>query len=1355
MTQYDNVDEDREIERLKSILRDSERQLQQQKKIEEPESLTESSVNDKKRKRKQRQDQGGKGEDPSNNEAILSPELLAEASETGYYMDGQNPLVILPSKKKKKRDKKAPAVVQLTPEEIREAKAMQKKTARKLQQLEARAAQRKKRVELYKKLEENQVVPQSTLQPLLLSSGKLSRKETDTKKQALKKILNKEKAGLSLTDEEKALLYPEYEVTEDVPDSSGVDTGDDQVRGDRNMKKKKNQFSTSPKKNNCVEKGKSGLEDVSDSVVESVAETKGSVQDTAKNDEPEDTPFPQKLKPSSGIDFAAQMMASLSKLTDETKKKEKVALQEPLEDIAIDAEPEKKYVPTKPTVVKTAASLGLRPSSKLDVVREVLEIKRPVELEKSRLDLPVTAMEFEIMDAIRNNDVTIICGETGSGKSTQVPAFLYEAGMSVCPCNSDKSFLIGITQPRRVAAVSTAKRVCYEMGQGNGQSIKSSGGKGNLVAYTTRYESAGVGEKTRIQFMTDGILLSEIQNDLLLRRYSVIVLDESHERNLNTDVLIGLLSVALPLRKKAAEEDPNIVPLKLVLMSATLRVEDFTENKKLFPFDPPAVVKVPGRTFPVTIHHSKVTELDDYETIAFRKICKIHRKLPHGGILVFLTGKAEIIRMVRRLRNALCRTGGKRPNARGEFFEDVGKPASLGPDATGIPREMDDEELDAEDVNVDDYDGVDDGSDNEPMVPEVQSESIPSQACILPLYSLLSADEQAKVFAPVPDGHRLIVIATNVAETSITIPGISYVVDTGRHKCRNYNSGTGVASYDVMWISKASADQRAGRAGRTGPGHCYRLYSSSLYSRHMDPFALPEVLTRPLEDVVLAMKAMKISDVSSFPFPTPPDRSQIDAAVKLLANIGCVDVSTVERDGGDGIATRLGLAVSKLPLGVRYAKMLLVAAQAGILDYAIVVVAVLSEASLFSSSAVDESTEKERNEETGESDLDDIDKNLVELREREKKKSNRWTHSGGDVLAAMLAVGACTYAGRAAGGASEAFANRKFCEENGLNYTIMNRIQKMRSHLANMAKNRLSTAEGIAAKTGGFSYKMAPPNKLQETLLIQSIASGLLDRIALLATPGSLSGESPIDLRSAYIGCCSSAKDPLFLDRASSVYTRDYRQLPRWICYDSILRKTAKDGTPIAVMKNITPIESSWIGEISKDTRLLTLGPPLASPPPTYDTDQDAVLCSVTTKFGTHGWEINPVRMGMYEVLQSPEAKSSSGFVPDDSFRWFARFLLEGKVMIELTGLEELLNDSPALITRKTPSSKVTMLVSSLAGAGIDSRSALRKHWAEQDDKFLFKQLKNWIKREHHPQAKKIWIDAVRKNIKKWEEKKD
>ncbi|KAL3922229.1 MAG: hypothetical protein SGILL_002317 [Bacillariaceae sp.] len=381
--------------------------------------------------------------------------------------------------------------------------------------------------------------------------------------------------------------------------------------------------------------------------------------------------------------------------------------------------------------------------------------------------------------------------------------------------------------------------------------------------------------------------------------------------------------------------------------------------------------------------------------------------------------------------------------------------------------------------------------------------------------------------------------------------------------------------------------------------------------------------------------------------------------------------------------------------------------------------------------------------------MDDIDKNLAEEQMDKRKRSKRWYHSGGDVFAAVSAIGAYTYAGRGAGGASEEAAKKRFCEENGLNYSIMNRIQKMRSHLSSVAKKRLGRATGVAATTGGFSHKMAPPNEMQERLLKQSIASGLLDHVALLATPGSISGDFPLDLRSAYIGCRSSPKDPLFLDRGGSIYNRDYRQLPRWVCYDSVIRKTAKDGTPLSVLKNVTPIEPQWISDISSNTQLVSYGPPVALPPPSYDANQDAVLCSVTTKYGNHGWKMPPIRKTMYDVLQSSEAKNSPDFLPDDSFRWFARCLWEGRVIKELGGLLELMNDSPALITRKSPSSKVTMLVNSLSGEGVDSAAALRKHWAEVDDKFLFRHLKSWIKPEHHATAKKIWVHAVRQNIKK------
>jgi ATP-dependent RNA helicase DHX37/DHR1 len=514
----------------------------------------------------------------------------------------------------------------------------------------------------------------------------------------------------------------------------------------------------------------------------------------------------------------------------------------------------------------------------------------------------------------------------------------------------------------------------------------------------------------------------------------------------------------------------------------------------------------------------------------------------------------------------------------------------------------------------------------------------------------------------------------------------------------------------------------------------------------MDAFALPEVLNRPLEDVVLAMKAMKISKVADFAFPTPPNKDQVDAAVKLLANVGCVDKLDTEEeidDRNDGIITRLGVAVSRLPLGVRYGKMLLVAAEAGVLDYAIVMVAALSESNPFihhgQHHSDDETTDADEYQ-------DERDNNASDA--KEKRKQHRWTHRGGDVMAVLLAVGAYTYASRDGGDR----AARKFCEENGLNPVVMSRIQKMRIHLARLARARLSNADGVAAKTGGILTSMQPPSKVQERLLSQAIASGLLDNVAMLAPLGSIPSEHGFSMRTAYIGCSTKSREPLFMDSNSVLYSRDSRLLPKWICFDYLMRKTLKNGTPIAIMKNVTPIDPTWLGMLAKGSRLLALGEPLASPPPMYDSDKDAVVCSVLTKFGNHAWQIPCVRTDMYDALQAMKKSgtTSQHFFLDDSFRWFVRFLLEGKVLPELAPLEAMLNDSPAKITRQTPVAKVALLVSACASAGVDTAAALRKHWATVDDKFLFLHLKSWILVERRADAKKLWIETVKQNVKLW-----
>jgi ATP-dependent RNA helicase DHX37/DHR1 len=194
------------------------------------------------------------------------------------------------------------------------------------------------------------------------------------------------------------------------------------------------------------------------------------------------------------------------------------------------------------------------------------------------------------------------------------------------------------------------------------------------------------------------------------------------------------------------------------------------------------------------------------------------------------------------------------------------------------------------------------------------------------------------------------------------------------------------------------------------------------------------------------------------------------------------------------------------------------------------------------------------------------------------------------------------------------------------------------------------------------------------------------------------------------------------------------------------VRKTTKSGDTITNMKNITPVDPSWLGALAEGSHMLFLGEPLPTPLPSYDTDKDAILCSVSTKFGSRGWDIPPVQVEMFGALQCPDAKKSVHFLVDDSFRWFARFLLEGKVLPELVGLKGMLNDEPSIITRKKPLKKVALLVSALSSAGVDSAAALRRHWAQVDDKFLFHHLKSWTKGEHTADVKRIWIAAVKTN---------
>ncbi|KAK4483666.1 hypothetical protein RD792_010867 [Penstemon davidsonii] len=461
-------------------------------------------------------------------------------------------------------------------------------------------------------------------------------------------------------------------------------------------------------------------------------------------------------------------------------------------------------------------------------------------LQEQRQSLPIYKLKNELVKAVQDNQVLVVIGETGSGKTTQVTQYLAEAGYTT-------KGKIGCTQPRRVAAMSVAKRVAEEFGCRLGEE----------VGYAIRFEDC-TGPETVIKYMTDGMLMREILIDEDLSQYSVIMLDEAHERTIHTDVLFGLL-------KQLVQRRPD---LRLIVTSATLDAEKFSGyffNCNIF--------TIPGRTFPVEILYTKQPE-SDYLDASLITVLQIHLTEPEGDILLFLTGQEEIDYACQCLY---------------ERMKGLGK-----------------------------------------NVPEL---------IILPVYSALPSEMQSRIFDPAPPGKRKVVVATNIAEASLTIDGIFYVIDPGFAKQNVYNPKQGLDSLVITPISQASAKQRAGRAGRTGPGKCYRLYTESAFHNEMSPTSIPEIQRINLGTTTLNMKAMGLNDLLSFDFMDPPSPQALISAMEQLYSLGALDE--------EGLLTKLGRKMAEFPLDPPLSKMLLASVDLDCSDEILTIISMIQTGNIF------------------------------------------------------------------------------------------------------------------------------------------------------------------------------------------------------------------------------------------------------------------------------------------------------------------------------------------------------------------------------------------------------------------------
>ena len=506
-----------------------------------------------------------------------------------------------------------------------------------------------------------------------------------------------------------------------------------------------------------------------------------------------------------------------------------------------DAAPQEKEEETFDYRESSSYAKNVSEGSSLATNARASEFTARKSVAEQRRALPAFSVRDDVLTVVRDNQVVIVVGETGSGKTTQLTQYVREDGFCEDGC-------VACTQPRRVAAMSVAARVAQEVGCE----------LGDEVGYAIRFEDV-TSDKTQIKYMTDGVLLRESLRDPDLEKYSVVIMDEAHERSLHTDVLFGLLKGVLSRRRD----------LRLVVTSATLNAEKFSS----FFGGAAPIFRIPGRTFPVEKYFAK-SPCEDHVDGAVKQALAIHLSYPPGDILVFMTGQEDV--------EATCAAIAER----------------LGTLGDGVP----------------------------PLL-------------LLPMYSQLPADLQAKIFECAEQNQRKCVVSTNVAETSLTVDGIKYVVDCGYCKLKVYNPRVGMDALHVTPVSRANAGQRAGRAGRTGPGFCYRLYTERQFRDELLETQVPEIQRTNLGNVVLLLKSLGVENLLDFAFMDAPPQENILNSMYQLWVLGALD-------NGGGLS-ELGRKMAEFPLDPPLAKMLLFAEALACTSEVLTVVSCLSVPALF------------------------------------------------------------------------------------------------------------------------------------------------------------------------------------------------------------------------------------------------------------------------------------------------------------------------------------------------------------------------------------------------------------------------